>query len=143
VSAREDGQPIRLDQDPGSPGGRLRAGGGDRRQYRCAECAQLELEAGPEPAGWRRSPGGGRHRGSLQSPRRGPGGLRGGPGGLGGGAGGLGLAAAERIGREAGMILAGRGAQLGGKAQLTAVGTALYQGDRGNNNERERAGPSP
>jgi hypothetical protein len=38
------------------------------------------------------------------------------------------------------MIIARRGPQLGGKAQLTAVSTALDQGDRGNNNEREGAG---
>jgi hypothetical protein len=38
------------------------------------------------------------------------------------------------------MIIARRGPQLGWKAQLTAVSTALDQGDRGNNNEREGAG---
>jgi hypothetical protein len=53
------------------------------------------------------------------------------------------LVAAERIGRVPEMIIARRGPQLGWKAQLTAVSTALDQGDRGNNNEREGAGPSP
>jgi hypothetical protein len=60
-----------------------------------------------------------------------------------GGAGGTGLVAAERIGRVLGMIIARRGGQMGRKAQLTGVSSALDEGDRGNNNEREGAGPSP
>jgi hypothetical protein len=179
VSAREDGWPVRVGQDPGSPRGpregacardlsahdlsahdlsardhsarergrdrvghrqrgpgdegrrrRVRAGadgrGRDyagtsvRRRHCCAECAQRVTKGRPGAGG----PG---RKAAADGGRDAQGGR---------------AQTAERIaGTE--MIIALPGPTPSGETQVTAVAAALDQGRRGNNNEREGAGPAP
>jgi len=185
VSAREDGWPVRVGQDPGSPRGpregacardlsahdlgardhsarergrdrvghrqrgptdeghrergsgdegrrrRVRAGadgrGRDyagtsvRRRHCCAECAQRVTKGRPGAGG----PG---RKAAAEGGRDAQGGR---------------AQTAERIAAGTEMIIALPGPGLGAETQVTAIATALDQGRRGNNNEREGADPSP
>ena len=83
---------------------------GDRKKRCCSQSARAEIKAGPGRSGGRSAVGGERWGGRAET--------------------------AERIAGGAEMIIAGPGPELSEETQVTAGGTALDQGHRGNNNKR-------